>query len=198
MKLPLYQLDAFADQVFGGNPAAVVPLKEWLPVETMQSIALENNLSETAFLVSRGHGAYNLRWFTPAMEVDLCGHATLASAWVVLHRLQPERTEVVFHSRSGPLTVKRRGELLEMDFPSQPGAPLDDDAAHAAALGGTPHAVLRSVNYDMAVFDTAAEVRELQPDAHALLAIETLGVIATAPGDAADAVDFVSLSLIHI
>jgi PhzF family phenazine biosynthesis protein len=193
MKLPLYQLDAFTDHVFGGNPAAVVPLEEWLPDATLQAIAGENNLSETAFIVRRaGSDDYDLRWFTPKLEVDLCGHATLASAWVVLHRLDRERDEVVFHTRSGPLAVKRRDDLFEMDLPSQPGTPLADPSAHVAALGAEPHEVLRSVSYDMAVFDTAQEVRRLEPDERALLALEPLGVIATAPGDATDAVDFVS------
>ena len=102
MSLPLYQVDAFTSQAFGGNPAAVMPLKEWLPDATMQAIAAENNLAETAFLVRRD-GDYDLRWFTPVLEVPLCGHATLASAAVVMEQLEPDRDRVVFHSASGPL-----------------------------------------------------------------------------------------------
>ena len=107
MKLQIFQVDAFTDRPFGGNPAAVVPLREWLPGETMQAIALENNLSETAFFVPRGDGEFDLRWFTPLIEVDLCGHATLATAWVLLNRLGHTGESIAFHTRSGPLTGRR-------------------------------------------------------------------------------------------
>src|SRR5690606_38104038 len=111
MRLPLYQVDAFTDRVFGGNPAAVCPLDSWIDDAVMQAIALENNLSETAFFVRRGED-YELRWFTPAVEVDLCGHATLGSAWVIFNRIDPDRREIRFHTRSGVLTVRRDGETL--------------------------------------------------------------------------------------
>src|SRR3990170_3745730 len=110
MKLPLYQIDAFSGKVFSGNPAAVCPLKEWLPDQILQDIAFENNLSETAFLVQKGDD-YQLRWFTPTTEVDLCGHATLASAYLILTRLKPSQTRVRFHSKSGILTVTKQGKL---------------------------------------------------------------------------------------
>lgn len=126
MKLPLYQIDAFTDRAFGGNPAAICPLGEWLDDDTMQSVALENNLSETAFFVG-GDGHYDLRWFTPAHEVDLCGHATLASAHVVFNRLEPGSDRVVFTTKSGDLTVTRRGDLMEMNFPSRPPTPVEPE-----------------------------------------------------------------------
>ena len=118
MRLPLYQIDAFAEGPFTGNPAAVCPLEEWLPDDVMQAIAAENNLSETAFFVPEG-GGYRLRWFTPTTEVDLCGHATLASAFVVFRWLSPQRNEVTFQTQqAGPLTVARDGDLLALDFPA--------------------------------------------------------------------------------
>src|SRR3954447_6375430 len=123
MRVPLYQIDAFADGPFTGNPAAVCPLATWLPAETMQAIAAENNLSETAFFVAEGNG-YRLRWFTPSVEVDLCGHATLASGFVVFRSLTPERDRVIFHTeKAGTLTVGRDGDALVLDFPSSPPLP---------------------------------------------------------------------------
>src|SRR5262252_5211696 len=121
--IPLFQVDAFADRPFAGNPAAVCPLEAWLPDARMQAIAAENNLSETAFFVRRADGDYDLRWFTPEVEVDLCGHATLASALVVLERLDPRRSRVRFHTKSGPLDVTREGGRLALDLPSRPPRP---------------------------------------------------------------------------
>ena len=123
MKLKLYQVDAFTDRAFGGNPAAVVPLRDWLPETTMQAVAQENNLSETAFFVPREDGEFDLRWFTPTVEVDLCGHATLGAAWVLFNRLGQTGDAVTFHTHSGPLTVSRDGFRLSMDFPAQPPVP---------------------------------------------------------------------------
>ena len=123
MRLPLYQIDAFASAVFAGNPAAVVPLESWLDDKTMQAIAAENNLAETAFFAAAGDD-FRLRWFTPVCEVDLCGHATLASGWLVLNRLQPQRRQVTFHSLSGPLTVAREGAALAMELPARPPDPV--------------------------------------------------------------------------
>src|ERR1700721_35846 len=123
MRLPLYQVDAFTGHLFGGNPAAVCPLGRWLPEGTMQAIAAENNLSETAFFVRDGDG-YALRWFTPTVEVDLCGHATLASGFVVGNVLEPDPAAVSFHTvKAGTLTVTREAEMLAMDFPARPAAP---------------------------------------------------------------------------
>ena len=124
MRLPIYQVDAFTDKLFGGNPAAICPLDTWLPDATMQAIAAENNLSETAFLVRDG-GDYALRWFTPAVEVDLCGHATLASGHVVMSLLEPQRQSVSFRTaKAGTLVVARRADMLVMDFPAWPAVPL--------------------------------------------------------------------------
>jgi len=181
MKLRLYQVDAFASRVFAGNPAAVVPLERWLDDRTLQAIANENNLSETAFLVG-GNGDYHIRWMTPEDEVDLCGHATLASAWVVFNEIEKGRTEVRFRSQSGPLRVSADGDRLALDFPSRPPAAADAALeALARALGSRPRAALASRDY-MAVFETEDEVRALTPDMAAVAALDRMAVIETAPG----------------
>lgn len=188
-EIPIYQVDAFASRVFAGNPAAVCPLDAWLPDEVMQAIALENNLSETAFLVRRGDGAeYDLRWFTPAHEVDLCGHATLGSAYVVANHLDGGAAEVRFHTRSGLLTVTRAGELYTLDFPALPPTRIDDPtlvAAVAGALGAAPAELWDQMDM-MAVFGSEAEIAALAPDMARVAALDTRGVIATAPGAACD------------
>jgi predicted PhzF superfamily epimerase YddE/YHI9 len=184
MELRLYQVDAFTREVFGGNPAAVVPLEGWLDERRMQAIAAENNLSETAFFVRTGARA-RIRWFTPTQEVDLCGHATLAAAWVLFERLDPGAREVVFDSASGPLPVRREGMCVVLDFPSRPGAPAPADAELVRGLGATPREVRRARD-TLAVFEHEAEVRALRPDFAALAAVDSLGVIATAPGSDAD------------
>jgi len=190
MRLPIYQVDAFADKLFGGNPAAICPLPQWLPEATMQAIAAENNLAETAFFVREG-ADYTLRWFTPAVEVDLCGHATLASAHVVFCFLEPQRERVGFRTvKAGTLTVARLGDMLVMDFPSRPPNPIEPPPGLLAAVGGTPREILCARDH-MLVYDSAAEVRALAPDFAALAKIpDCWAAIATAPGD--DGVDFVS------
>jgi predicted PhzF superfamily epimerase YddE/YHI9 len=184
--LPLYQLDAFATQVFLGNPAAVCPLETWLPDETMARIAAENNLSETAFFVPEG-GRFSLRWFTPTIEVDLCGHATLASAWVIFHELRPELSSVAFETKSGTLGVRRKGELLELDLPTREGRPSDPPPGLVEGLGSAPVEVL-DAPYWLAVYEREADIAALAPDMQRL-AMLGRAVIASAPGDA---VDFVS------
>lgn len=184
MKLPLWQLDAFTARRFGGNPAAVVPLPHWLPDEMLQAVAAENNLAETAYLVAQGDD-FAIRWFTPTAEVPLCGHATLASAWVVLNRLEPGRARVTFHSRSGPLTVVRAGERLALDFPAIGVEPAAAHPALAAALGATPRALFQGLQW-LVEFDTEADVRRLAPDFAALGKLDMQGVIATAPGHDCD------------
>ena len=180
MRLPIYQVDAFASQVFGGNPAAVVPLEDWLPDETMQAIAAENNLSETAFLLPKGD-TWGLRWFTPTTEVPLCGHATLASAWVIYAHLYPDsHAELGFETRSGLLTVKREGELLVLDFPARVPEKLDPPAGLADALGAAPSEVLATTDL-LAVFETADQVRALKPDMNKLATMDYHAVIVTAP-----------------
>ncbi|MDE1147470.1 MAG: PhzF family phenazine biosynthesis protein [Azospirillaceae bacterium] len=199
MRLPIYQIDAFTDRVFGGNPAAVVPLDAWLPDATLQAIAAENNLSETAFFVPPGpgdDGAWGLRWFTPLVEVDLCGHATLATAHLMMNVLHPGTARVVFRTqKAGLLTVTREtegAERLVLDFPARP--PQAPDTVHAGlvtALGGPrPTAILASRDY-LVVYEDAATVRALAPDMAGLAGIDRFAVIATAPGDE-PGVDFVS------
>lgn len=187
MKLPLYQIDAFTDQVFGGNPAAVCPLSTWLADETLQAIAAENNQAETAFLVARADGDYDLRWFTPTLEVDLCGHATLASAYAVFSHLRPQADSVRFHSRSGPLTVTRAGEVLTMDFPAQPPrrAGSEEAAAVAAALGSEPLEVWRDEKF-LALLPDEAAVRAAAPDLALVAALPGDGLIVTAGGEVHD------------
>jgi PhzF family phenazine biosynthesis protein len=182
MRLPLYQVDAFADRLFAGNPAAVVPLETWLPDATMTAIAAENNLAETAFFVPQDDG-FGLRWFTPKIEVPLCGHATLASAFVLMTKLEPARTHVRFHTKSGPLEVTRNGELYALDFPSRGLEAAADPDAVAQALGGAPVAVSFSTDRYMALYETADEVRNLKPDMRKLLATKYGRAIATAPGE---------------
>jgi PhzF family phenazine biosynthesis protein len=190
MRIPLYQVDAFVTEApFTGNPAAVCSLDSWLPDEIMQAIAAENNLSETAFFVPDGEG-YRLRWFTPTVEVDLCGHATLASAFIVFDRLAPGRQRVTFETeKAGRLTVARDGEMLALDFPSRPPAPCPMSEALVAALGKRPAELLAARDY-LAVYDSAAEIAALTPDFAAVAALDRFAVIVTAPGS--DGVDFVS------
>jgi predicted PhzF superfamily epimerase YddE/YHI9 len=189
MRLPIYQVDAFTEKLFGGNPAAICPLQAWLPDATMQAIAAENNLAETAFFVREG-GDYAVRWFTPAVEVDLCGHATLASAHIIFHFLEPQRQSVTFRTqRAGNLTVERREGELVMDFPARPASPAQAPPGLISALGGEPREVLRARDH-LAVYGSAAEVAALKPDFTALGKVDCFAVIATAP--AANGVDFVS------
>ncbi len=185
--LALYQIDAFAESVFRGNPAAVVPLERWLPDGVMQKIAAENNLSETAFFVAAGGaGRYRLRWFAPKAEVKLCGHATLATAWLIFNRLAPKAERLDFETLSGTLTVARDGGLLVMDFPALPGKTCPPPENLVEGLRRKPREVLIADKY-VAVFDKAAEIVALAPD---FAALERLGrgVAITAPGDDCDCV----------
>lgn len=186
MELPLYQVDAFAARPFEGNPAAVCPLDAWLPDALLQSIALENHLSETAYLVREGDG-WRIRWFTPACEVDLCGHATLASAWVLFHHLEPGLDAATFASRGGELRVARDGDRIALDFPRDEPEPAEAPDGLGAALGAAPLEVRRG-RYWLARFDDERTVRALAPDMRALARLGD-PVCVTAPGDE---VDFVS------
>src|SRR5215467_5800767 len=182
MRVPIFQVDAFATRRFAGNPAAVMLMDSFPADETLQAIAAENNLAETAFLVSDGVN-YRLRWFTPTVEVPLCGHATLASAAVVMERLHPGRRSVVFHSASGPLTVNRINERYVMDFPARTSERIPTPPELAAALGVEPVEVLaNSFNY-MVLLESAKVVAGLAPDMAALARLERSGVIVTAEGD---------------
>jgi PhzF family phenazine biosynthesis protein len=184
MRIPLYQVDAFTREVFQGNPAAVCPLSEWLPEATMQAIAAENNLAETAFFVKTGD-RYHLRWFTPAVEVDLCGHATLASAYVITRFLEPGRGQIPFDTLSGELNVLVEGDLLSMDFPTRRPEPVQPGPNLLEGLGGHPKAVLAARDY-MVVYGAEHEVAALEPDFARLRHIDKFAVIVTAPGKECD------------
>ena len=186
-EIPIYQIDAFAARVFAGNPAAVCPLEDWPPDEVLQGIGSENNLAETAFFVCREDGDYDLRWFTPAAEVELCGHATLASAYVIDRYLEPGRDKVRFHTASGPLDVTREGDLYTLDFPSYPPAPVAPDVATAVAeaIGSRPLEVLQAKSFVALLADEAA-VRAADPDLGAITALPGDGLIITAPGEECD------------
>ncbi|MCP3954952.1 MAG: PhzF family phenazine biosynthesis protein [Desulfobacterales bacterium] len=188
MKIPFYQVDAFTDKVFGGNPAAVCLLDQWPADKVLQSIAAENNLSETAFLVGSG-ADYALRWFTPTLEIDLCGHATLASAFVIFNFLGQDLAAVRFQTASGQLQVERAGDLLVMDFPARKAEKGGPVAGLEDALGAQPAEVYGARDI-LAVLETEAAVRKMTPDFAALEKIkDAFAVIVTAPGDK---VDFVS------
>ena len=189
MQIPFFQVDAFADAPFAGNPAAVVVMTEYPSDAVMLAIAAENNLAETAFLVT-GTDGYRLRWFTPVLEVPLCGHATLATAAVVMERLKPGTNEAVFNTLSGPLPVRRNGKGYVLNFPSRPSTEIPVSTAMTAALGTKPRAVYENTFNYMAVLESAAAVRSCQPDMHAIAAMDRPGVIVTARGD--EDWDFVS------
>jgi len=183
-RLRIFQIDAFTDRLFAGNPAAVVPLDDWLPAPTMQALAMENNLSETAFFVRRGQ-RFELRWFAPRREVKLCGHATLATAHVLFEHLGSEEPTIHFDTASGELAVTREDPWLWMDFPADPVASIVCPDALRAGLGRAPVEVHVATDY-LAVFESEDVIRELQPDFRALQALDRRGVIITAPGREAD------------
>ena len=184
MNHDIYQVDAFTNKAFAGNPAAVVPLSSWLPAETMLNIAAENNLAETAFFV-KNNDCYDLRWFTPTVEMDLCGHATLASAYV-LYELLGETADVLkFHTKSGQLTVQKNGDRLILDFPSRPAAPVAVPDGLIEAIGKPPKEVLKSRDYLM-VYGSEKEILEIKPNFAALLEIPAHAVIVTAKGSNCD------------
>ncbi len=188
--IQIYQADAFTDQLFGGNPAAVCPLTEWLPDEIMQQIALENNLAETAFFVPDGDG-FMLRWFTPELEIDLCGHATLASAHILYTELGFEGASISFKTKvAGTLVVSKTDDLYTLDFPSRPLQPCEVPDILLEALGGnaSPSIIQKSRDY-FVVYESEADIVNLKPDFALLGKIDVIGIIVTAPGEE---VDFVS------
>ena len=184
MRLPFYQIDAFADRPFAGNPAAVMPLQEWLPDGVLQASAVENNLSETVVFVPEGD-QFHIRWFTPGCEVDLCGHATLAAAFVLFTELEPDRTRVTFRSQSGPLGVTREGDLLCLDFPSRPPREVPVTPELVQALGAPVVSAWQSRDL-VALLGSEAEVRGLAPDMGALCRLDAFAVGVTARGEEAD------------
>jgi predicted PhzF superfamily epimerase YddE/YHI9 len=187
LKITYYHIDAFTSSPFAGNPAGVCPLESWLPDTTLQKIAAENNLSETAFFVPSGDH-FDLRWFTPAIEMDLCGHATLASGYVLTHYLGYTGKIIHFESKSGTLLVERQGDILTLDFPSRPGEKQAIPGALVKGLGAQPSEVYLARDY-LAVFPSQADIMAIQPDQAQLALLDCLGIIVTAPGDG---VDFVS------
>jgi PhzF family phenazine biosynthesis protein len=185
MKLTIYQADAFADNVFSGNPAAVIPLQKWLSDETLQHIAMENNLSETAFFIPFENG-FHIRWFTPATEVNLCGHATLASAHVLFHHLNYQEKEIRFQSKSGILKVKKEGKLIVLDFPTSEVNEIELSSNIEKAFGIKSQKCFRGREDLMFVFESQEEIQNLKPDFHFLKTLEMRGIIATAPSEEFD------------
>lgn len=178
MELTLYQIDAFANRVFEGNPAAICPLDDWLPDELMQSIAAENNLSETAYFIKTSNG-YHIRWFTPTHEVDLCGHATLASAYVIFNILGYEKNEIIFESKSGLLKVTQNNDWLEMDFPSQAPVQCPIPEQILSAFNDKPIACLKSEDY-IVVFENEESILNASPDLVILSELDLRGIAITA------------------
>ena len=186
MDVPIYQVDAFASGLFRGNPAAICPLEFWLPDATLQAIAAENNLAETAYYVREPDG-YRLRWFTPSVEVDLCGHATLAAAAVMLGiRREAPGPGIAYQTRSGEVSVKRDGEIYTLDFPSLPPQACDEPVGLFDALGAKPESIYRANRYAMCVVRTEEEVQVLNPNMLALANVDCFGVVVTAPGKECD------------
>ena len=188
MRIQIFQADAFAASLFKGNPAAVVPLKQWLPDELMQQIALENNLSETAFFIPEGDH-FHIRWFTPKAEVKLCGHATLATAHILFNELNFQGEQIEFNSKSGILTVKKTGDKLQLDFPADFAQPVEPIPVFAEAFGTHPLATFKGRTDYLLLFDSEETIQKFQPDISLLLSTNARGIMVTAKGND---VDFVS------
>ena len=184
MKLPIYQVDAFTSKPFAGNPAAIVPLDAWLPDDVMQNIAAENNLAETAFFVPSKKG-YDLRWFTPTVEMDLCGHATIASGYVLFEILGSDQSFLRFQTRSGELTVEKTGDRYVLDFPSRPAVQVEAPAGLIEAIDAEPKEVLKSRDF-MLVYESEADILAINPDFNLLSKLDVHAVIVTAKGDSSD------------
>jgi len=184
-KIPIFQVDTFSNRVFAGNAAAVCPLEAWLDDSLLLSIAQENNLSETGFFIPYEEEGYHIRWFTPVAEVDLCGHATLAAAFVIFNNVEIFGTQVSFQSRSGTLTVARENDLLTMDFPSQPPEPCEAPKELLEGLGQHPSQVLRSEDY-FVVYESEEDILGLKPDFQKLKKVGLRGVTVTSKGREAD------------
>ena len=185
MGIPLYIVDAFTEKKFGGNPAAVCPLTDWLDDKTLQSIAEENNLSETAFFV-REENAFKLRWFTPKVEVSICGHATLASAYVLFEHLKYDNSQIIFQTKSGPLAVKKDADRLLMDFPAYKPVPVSPPDQLIQGLGSKPLQVLRSPETYLAVYENEEDILSIVPDFSVIEKLDMRCVIVTAEGSQSD------------
>lgn len=189
MRLPVYIVHAFTNQLFGGNPAAVCPLTDWLPDDVMQRLAKENNLSETAFFVPEKEG-FHIRWFTPTTEVKLCGHATLATAHILFTELGYDKEEIIFYSLSGALKINRVDENdIQLDFPAAKPKPLNDIPDALFSSLGVPPSPVFITSFDMmVVLSSQSDVEHLQPDFASLASVKARGVIYTAKGDDSDIV----------
>ena len=185
MKIPIYQVDAFTDKLFGGNPAAVCPLKKWLDEKTMQSIALENNFAETAFIVKEKN-AYNIRWFTPKVEVKLCGHATLATSFVIFNFLKYKKNEIIFNSKSGELRVRKENGLLILNFPSDKAKKTNLLPTVGIGIGILPAETYKGKTDYMLVYDSQEQIENISPDFKKLSEEEVRGIIVTSPGKDCD------------
>ncbi len=192
MKIPIFQIDAFTENLFGGNPAAVCPLENWLEDKVLKDIAIENNLAETAFFVQLSNNHFHLRWFTPECEMDLCGHATLASAFVIFEEMGYDRDEIVFDTQSGLLKVKKVDDYLELNFPSRPPIKADLPLIIRDGLNIQPIEIWKSRDY-LLVYDSEDDIKSLKPNTAILnqINIDPGGIIVTAKGKA-EGVDFVS------
>jgi PhzF family phenazine biosynthesis protein len=190
MQLSIYQVDAFTDKLFGGNPAAIVPLKTWLSDELMQKIAFENNLSETAFFVQIDN-RFHIRWFTPTIEVNLCGHATLATAFVIFNVLKYANNTILFDSKSGILKVRKEGNWLELDFPAQTIAPAEAPEGLIEGIGRKPLEIFRASDDYMLVYKSQKDIEEISPNFNTLKQVHARGVIVTSKAKSAR-LDFVS------
>jgi PhzF family phenazine biosynthesis protein len=182
MKFTIYQIDAFANKLFSGNPAAVIPLEEWPDDSLMQLIAEENNLAETVFFVPKQDG-FHIRWFTPELEIDLCGHATLAAAYVLFNLLEYKKDTITFYSQSGPLKVHREGEYIALDFPSwKPERVMEYPEEVIKGLGVADYlGVYKNRDY-IVELETEKEVLAVKPDLNLLNKVDVIGIIVTAPG----------------
>lgn len=185
MELTIFQIDAFSDKVFGGNPAGVIPLESWLSDDIMQKIANENNLSETAFFVKENEH-YHVRWFTPVIEVDLCGHATLGSAYVIFNELNHEGNKIRFKSRSGELIVEKSGDLLTLDFPADEIHPVELSEELAACFEDKPIEVIKGKTDYLFVFEDEKVIRNIKPNLSQISTLDARGVIVTAQGSDTD------------
>ncbi len=189
MKIKMYQVDAFTNKVFGGNPAAICLLDRWLPDEILQAIATENNLPETAYIIPKNDN-YLLRWFTPTQEVDLCGHATLASAYVIFTHLKPSVNKITFHTLSGLLIVEKHGSYMQMDFPALPFVPSEASSEIITGLKIKPLEVYRSTDY-LVIVESVSQLSAIKPDLNLLAQLDLRGVIVSARGEDPE-IDFVS------
>lgn len=192
MEIDIYQIDAFTDQLFGGNPAAICPLTEWLEDTILKQIAIENNLAETAFFVKQSDDTFHLRWFTPEIEMDLCGHATLATAFVLFEELGYQRENIKFNTQSGELSVRKVNDLIELDFPSRPPTPAELPSIIQQGINLSPKSVWKARDYVL-LYDTEEEIRRIAPNIAILnqINIDPGGIIVTAPGQS-EKIDFVS------